>query len=183
MNSTALATVMEAAGFTSIHFVNLSTAMKMCMNPPLAFLNGPTRYNPHVEKGHDEDITSLDPTILVTFDSKVKQFFIMGICNTFVELMLQHVFVQFHFTKYLLGSRKVLNTCGRNGGPNIFTGTKSKSSPCFPHKATTSLFTQGKKEIKSNMFLESLIQTAEQYQLVTAATTSYGICLGHISTC
>jgi hypothetical protein len=38
MNYTALATIMEAAGFSSIHFVNLSTAMKMCVNPPLAFI-------------------------------------------------------------------------------------------------------------------------------------------------
>ncbi len=34
MNSTALAAVIEVACFTSIHFVNLSTATKMCVNPP-----------------------------------------------------------------------------------------------------------------------------------------------------
>jgi hypothetical protein len=51
MNSTTLAVVIEAVCFTSIHFVNLSTAMKMCVNPPLAFLNGPTKSSPHVEKG------------------------------------------------------------------------------------------------------------------------------------
>jgi hypothetical protein len=51
MISTALAAIMEAAGFTSIHFVNLSTAMKMCVNPPLAFLKGPTKSGPNVEKG------------------------------------------------------------------------------------------------------------------------------------
>jgi hypothetical protein len=48
---TALAVVMEVAGFVSIHLVNLSTTMKMCVNPPLAFLNGPIRSSPHVEKG------------------------------------------------------------------------------------------------------------------------------------
>jgi hypothetical protein len=47
----ALATVIEAADFTSIQFMNLSTAMKICVNPPLAFLNGPTKSSPHVEKG------------------------------------------------------------------------------------------------------------------------------------
>jgi hypothetical protein len=31
--------------------VNLSTTMKMCVNPPLAFLKGPTKSSPHVEKG------------------------------------------------------------------------------------------------------------------------------------
>jgi hypothetical protein len=50
-NSTAFTTVIEAADFTSIHFVNLSTAMKICVNPPLAFLNGRTKSSPHVEKG------------------------------------------------------------------------------------------------------------------------------------
>jgi hypothetical protein len=34
-----------------IHFVNLSTATKMCVYPPLAFLKGPTKSSPHVEKG------------------------------------------------------------------------------------------------------------------------------------
>jgi hypothetical protein len=51
MNSTALATVMEAVGFALIHLVNLSTSTKRCVNPPLAFLNGPTKSSPHVEKG------------------------------------------------------------------------------------------------------------------------------------
>jgi hypothetical protein len=51
MNSTALVAVIEVAGFTLIHFVNLSTAIKMCVKPPLAFLNGPTRSSPRVKKG------------------------------------------------------------------------------------------------------------------------------------
>jgi hypothetical protein len=51
MNSIALAAVIEVVGFTSIHFMNLSTSMKMCANPPLALLNGPTRSSSHVEKG------------------------------------------------------------------------------------------------------------------------------------
>jgi hypothetical protein len=52
MSSIALATVMEVAGFTLIHFVNLSIATKICVNPRLAFFNGPTKSSPHVEKGH-----------------------------------------------------------------------------------------------------------------------------------
>jgi hypothetical protein len=51
MNSTTLAAVIESASFTSIHFVNLFSATKMCVNPPLAFLNVPTRSSHHVEKG------------------------------------------------------------------------------------------------------------------------------------
>jgi hypothetical protein len=50
MNSTALAAVMDDVGFASIHLVILSTAMKICVNPPLSFLNLPTRSSPHVEK-------------------------------------------------------------------------------------------------------------------------------------
>jgi hypothetical protein len=38
MNFTTLAALIEAVSFTSIHFVNLSTATKICVNPPLAFL-------------------------------------------------------------------------------------------------------------------------------------------------
>jgi hypothetical protein len=54
MNSTALAAILEvteATCFTLIHFVNLSTVMKMYLNPALAFLKGPTKSSPHVEKG------------------------------------------------------------------------------------------------------------------------------------
>jgi hypothetical protein len=51
MNSTIFAAIIEAASFTSIHFVNLSTATKICVNPPLALLNRPTRSSPDVEKG------------------------------------------------------------------------------------------------------------------------------------
>jgi hypothetical protein len=51
MNSTALDVVIEAAGYTLIHFVNLSTTMNMCVNPPFAFLKGPTKFRPHIEKG------------------------------------------------------------------------------------------------------------------------------------
>jgi hypothetical protein len=52
MNSNALVAVMEAADFALIHLVNLSTATKMCVNPLLAFLNGPTKLSPHNEEGY-----------------------------------------------------------------------------------------------------------------------------------
>jgi hypothetical protein len=41
-------------------------------------------------KDHDEDITCSDTTILANFDSKVKQFFVMIVCDSFDELMLHH---------------------------------------------------------------------------------------------
>jgi hypothetical protein len=43
MNSTTLATIMEAPDFALIHLVNLSTTMKMRVNPPFAFLIGPSQ--------------------------------------------------------------------------------------------------------------------------------------------
>jgi hypothetical protein len=53
------------------------------------------------QRENDEDITSSDMTILVTFDSKVKRFFIMSICNTFDELMLHHDVCSISFSKVL----------------------------------------------------------------------------------
>jgi hypothetical protein len=47
----ALVAVMEAVGFALIHLVNLSTTTETCLNLPLAFLKGPTKSSPHVEKG------------------------------------------------------------------------------------------------------------------------------------
>src|SRR3954469_6337933 len=38
-------------GFTSIHFVNLSTITNMWVIPPRAGLNGPTISKPHTENG------------------------------------------------------------------------------------------------------------------------------------
>jgi hypothetical protein len=47
MNSTALAAIIDDVGFALTHLVNLYTATKICVNPPLSFLNGPTRSYPH----------------------------------------------------------------------------------------------------------------------------------------
>jgi hypothetical protein len=58
MNSLALTAVIEVDDFTSIHFVNLSTVMKMCVNPLFAFLNGPTKSSLRVEKGQVINIWS-----------------------------------------------------------------------------------------------------------------------------
>jgi hypothetical protein len=50
-NSTASAAIIEAVDFTLIHFVNLSTTTKICVNQPSAFLKGHIKSSPHVEKG------------------------------------------------------------------------------------------------------------------------------------
>jgi hypothetical protein len=53
------------------------------------------------QRENDEDITSSDMTILVTFDSKVKQLFIMSICNAFDELMVHHDVCSISFSEVL----------------------------------------------------------------------------------
>jgi hypothetical protein len=74
MNSTALATAMEAAGFALMHFVNLSTATKICVNPPLAFLNGPTRSNPNVGKGQVIGMAGVDETTHISGEQRTGTF-------------------------------------------------------------------------------------------------------------
>jgi serine acetyltransferase len=44
-------------------------------------------------------------------------------------------------------------------------------------------FRPRKERDKFQHVLESLIRIAKQCQVATAATTSYGLCLGHINTC
>src|SRR3954465_11852309 len=39
-------------GLASIHLVNLSTATRRCVMPPLAALNGPTMSSPQTANGH-----------------------------------------------------------------------------------------------------------------------------------
>src|SRR4051812_29946053 len=52
MKLTAVAESMFFIGFTSIHFVNLSTATRICVNPDVPVLSGPIISNPHPAKGH-----------------------------------------------------------------------------------------------------------------------------------
>ena len=53
------------------------------------------------EGENDEDITCSDITTLATFDSQVKQFFIMIVFDTFDELMLHHDVCSFSFSELL----------------------------------------------------------------------------------
>jgi hypothetical protein len=102
------------------------------------------------QRENDEDITILDMTILVTFDSKVKRLFIMSICNTFDELMMHHDVCSISFLEVLTWIKKNIEC--RHGGSNMLIGDQIQLLPMFPHKATTSLFAKGKKEINSNKF-------------------------------
>jgi hypothetical protein len=51
MNSTAFVALYFTSGLYSIHFVNLSIAMKMHSKPFLAFLSGPTWSSPQHANG------------------------------------------------------------------------------------------------------------------------------------
>src|SRR3954470_21677076 len=52
MNLTAVGPSSFLIGLASIHLVNVSTATKRCVMPPLAVLNGPTMSSPHAANGH-----------------------------------------------------------------------------------------------------------------------------------
>jgi hypothetical protein len=100
----------------------------------------------------DEDITWSDITTLATFYSKVKQFFVMIVFDTFDELILRHdmcslSFLEIHtwIKKSIKHTWKVWRTKEVDWGP-------SPSIPNVLHQATTSLLAQEKKEIKSNTF-------------------------------
>jgi hypothetical protein len=63
---------------------------------------------------------------LQTFDSKVKQFFVMII---FDELMLRHNVCSLSFSKIHTWIKKVLNTYGRYGGPKKLIGDQVQVFP------------------------------------------------------
>ena len=51
-NSIACLDLIAEIGQASIHFVNLSMVTSKWVNPPGAFLRGPTRSSPQTTKGH-----------------------------------------------------------------------------------------------------------------------------------
>jgi hypothetical protein len=120
----------------------------------------------------------------VTFDSKVKRFFIISVCNTFDEFMLRHDVCSISFSKVLTWIKKDIECLWKawrtkyvDWGPN---STPPHDSPQGHH---VTFHPSKERDDKFQHVLESLIRTAEQYQLATAATISYGLRLGHINTC
>jgi hypothetical protein len=60
----------------------------------------------------DEDITCSDTTTLATFDSKVKQFFVMIVFDSFDELMLRLNVCSFSFLEIHTWIKKsIKHTC------------------------------------------------------------------------
>src|SRR3954468_2308003 len=73
MKLTAVAESKLFIGFASIHFVNLSTATRICVNQDVPVLSGPIMSNPHVAKGHAK---------CIVFNSEA------GLCGWFLFLQI-----------------------------------------------------------------------------------------------
>ena len=79
----------------------------------------------------DEDITCSDTTTLATFDSQVKQFFIMIVFDTFDELMMHHDVCSLSFLEIHTWIKRVLKTHGRHKGPKKLIGGQIQVFPTF----------------------------------------------------
>jgi hypothetical protein len=135
------------------------------------------------QKENDEDITSLDMTILVTFDSKVKQFFIMSICNTFDELMLHHDVCLISLLHVLTWMKESIGCLWKIWRTKYVDWGRNPTPPHVSPQGYHVTFHPRKERDKFQYILKSLIWTAEQYKLATATTISYEFRLGHIITC
>jgi hypothetical protein len=95
----------------------------------------------------------------------------MSICDTFDELMLQHDVCSISFSKVLTWIKESIECLWKAWrNKHIDWGPNPNPNP-------------RKERDKIQHILESLIRTAEQYQFVMAATTTYRLHMGHISTC
>ena len=129
----------------------------------------------------DEDITSLDMTILMACKQKVNQSYIMIIVATFDELMLRHDVCSLSFSEIHTWIKKSARHTWKAWRTKEVDWGPCPSVPNVLHQAITSILAQGKKEIKSNTF-QCWIRTTGQWQFVTDATTSYGLHFGRSST-
>ena len=100
----------------------------------------------------DEDITSLDMTILMACKEKVNQSYIMIILATFDELMLRHDVCSLSFSEIHTWIKKSARHTWKAWRNKEVDWGPSPSVPHILHQATTSLWAQRWKEIKSNTF-------------------------------
>jgi hypothetical protein len=126
----------------------------------------------------DEDITSSNMTILVTFDSKVKQFFIMSIYNTFDELMLHHDVCSISFLEVLTWIKESIECQWKAWRTKYVDWGPSPTPPHILPQGHQVTLSPRKERDKIQHILESLIRIAEQYQTVRAATTLCELRLG-----
>jgi hypothetical protein len=107
----------------------------------------------------------------------------MSICNTFDELMLHHDVCSISFSEVLTWIKESIECLWNTWRTKYVDWGPNPTPPhIFPqsHHVT---FCPRKERHKFQYVLESLIRTAEQYKLATAATTSYELRLWHISIC
>jgi hypothetical protein len=126
---------------------------------------------------NDEDITSMDTTILVTSCPKVNQLYIKMKFDTFEQLMLHYDFVAFSFSELLDWIKPYVKITWKTRRTKEIDWGPSPSLANVLHQATTSLLVQGKEESNPTRF-GYWIRTTGQNQVVTAAMTSYGLRLG-----
>jgi hypothetical protein len=110
---------------------------------------------------HDEDITSSDMTILVTFDSKVKRFFIMSICDTFQELMRHHDACSISFPEVLTWINESIECLWKAWRTKYVDWGPNPSPPHVSPWGHHVPFRPRKERDKIQHILESLIQTVE----------------------
>jgi hypothetical protein len=122
-------------------------------------------------------------TILVTFDSKVKRFFIMSIYNIFDELMLHRDVCLISYSEVLTWIKESIECLWKAWRTKYVDWGPNPTPPHVSPQGRHATFRPRKERDKFQYVLESLIRTAEWYKIAMAATTSYGLRLRHISTC
>src|SRR6185436_16213677 len=88
-----------------------------------------------------------DTTTLLTFDSKVNQFFVMIVFDRFDELMLRHDVCSLSFSEIHTWIKKSARHTWKAWRNKEVDWGPSPSVPHILHQATTSLWAQRWKEI------------------------------------
>jgi hypothetical protein len=104
------------------------------------------------EEENDEDIISMDMTILVPSYPKVNQLYINIKLDTFEQLMLHYDFVAFSFSELLDWIKLCVEITWKTRRTKEIDWGPCPSLRNVLHQATTSLLVQGKEESKSNTF-------------------------------
>jgi hypothetical protein len=97
--------------------------------------------------------------------------------------MLNHDVCSISFSEVLTWIKESVECLWRAWRTNYVDWGRNSTPPHISPQGYHDTFRPMIEGDKFQYILESLIRTVEQYKLVTAATTSYRLRLGHISTC
>ena len=89
---------------------------------------------------------------ITTFDSQVKQSFTMIVFDTFDELMLLHDVYSLSFSEYIYGSKRVLKTHGRHGGPKKLIGGQVQVFPTSSTRTPRRFWSKERKRSNPTRF-------------------------------